>query len=322
GSCLADGSSGSCLADGSSGSCLADGSSGSCLADGSVGSWQTGGFAGSWQTGGFAGSWQTDSSDGVWQTGSSGAAGQTDGQFRRRWADGQFRRRWADGQFKRRWADGQFRRRWADGHTCREETERQPGAWGCHRTHQAGETYRRLDVKRHLKDRAVGEYWSSGAQPWHHSPRLEYYTSPYPPECRHRLNRAVDEHWRSSAYYAHFSLRLHYHICPVRAERRHRTHCTLPALRRHSTQSRRRIPWTETAYRRPDALSRHNTPRLDAHTHMTLSGVCSIAHRAMGTHWRHRALNRITRCLTSDALLIISTRSALRSATWLSHTPL
>ncbi|XP_064877002.1 hornerin-like isoform X1 [Oncorhynchus nerka] len=197
-------------------------------------------------------------------------------------------------------------RRRTGGTTCREETERQPGAWGCHRNHQAGETFRRLGVRRSLKDWAVGEHWSSGAQPWHHFPRLDNYSSPDPPECRHRLNRAVGKHGRSSAYYTHLSLWLHSHICPARAERRQRTHCTLPAPRRHSTQSRRRITWTKTAYRRPDPLSRHHTPwlnahtrmALNAHTRMALSGGCPIAHRAMGTHWRHRALNRITRCLT------------------------
>ena len=175
--------------------------------------------------------------------------------------------------------------------------------------------------RKHRMAQAVGEHWSPGAQPWHHSSRLDDHFSLDPPECRHRLNRAVGKHGRSSAYYTHLSLRLHSHIRPARAERRQRTHCTLPAPRRHSTQSRRRIPWTKTAYRRPDPLSRHHTPWLDARTRMTLSGGCPIAHRAMDTYWRHRALNRITRCLPSIALLIISTRGERRSATWLSSTP-
>jgi hypothetical protein len=48
-------------------------------------------------------------------------------------------------------------------------------------------------------EQGCGEHWSSGAQPWHHSSRLNDYFSPAPPECRHRLNRAVGEHWRSGA---------------------------------------------------------------------------------------------------------------------------
>ena len=136
-----------------------------------------------------------------------------------------------------------------------------------------------------------------GAQPWHHSSRLDDHFSPDPPGCRHRLNRAVGEHWRSGAY--------HLHLSP---NARHRAHCTLPAPRRHSTQSQRRIPWAETVYRRPNTLSRHNTPWLDAHSRMALVGGW-----AMSSYWRHRALDRITRCLTSTALLPVSTGCWLRS---------
>jgi hypothetical protein len=133
----------------------------------------------------------------------------------------------------------------------REETERQPGAWGCHR--------------------AVGEHWSSGAQPWHHSSRMDDHFSLDHPECRHRLNQAVGEHWRSGAYYSHLSLRLNAHICPAWVERRHRTDCTLPAPRRHSTQRRRRMPWADMTYQRPDP------PWLDAHSRMALAGGWPIA---------------------------------------------
>ena len=143
----------------------------------------------------------------------------------------------------------------------------------------------------------MGEHWSSGAQPWHHSSRLDNHFSPDPPECRHRLNRAVGEHWISGAYHSHLSLRLDAHIHPAWAERRNRAHCNLPALRRHSTQSWHRIPWAEMAYWRPNTLSRYNTPWLDAHSRMALAGSWSIAHRAMSAYWRHRVLDRITRCL-------------------------
>ena len=52
------------------------------------------------------------------------------------------------------------------GRLWREETERQPVVWGCHRTHQAGETYRRPGAwRRHRMDRAVGEYWRSKCIP-------------------------------------------------------------------------------------------------------------------------------------------------------------
>ena len=192
--------------------------------------------------------------------------------------------------------------------------ERQPGAWGCHRTHQAGETYRRPGAwRRHRMDRAVGEHWSPGAQPWHHFSRLDDPFSPDPPECRHRLKWAVGEHWRSGAYHSHLSLRFNTHIRRLRAERWHRTHCTLP--RRHSTQLRRRIPWTETAFWRLNTLGWHNTPWLDAHSRLALAGGWPIAHRAVSAYWRHRALDRITRCLTSTALLPVSTKSGLRSPT-------
>jgi hypothetical protein len=139
-------------------------------------------------------------------------------------------------------------------------------------------------------DWAVGEHWSYGAQPWHHSSRLDDHFSPDPPECRHSLNRAVGEHWRSAAYHSHHSLRLNAHIRPALAERRHRAYYTRPAPRRHSTQSRRRIPLAETEYRRPNTLSRHNRPWLDAHSRMALVGGWHIAHRAMSAYWRHCAL--------------------------------
>jgi hypothetical protein len=48
-------------------------------------------------------------------------------------------------------------------------------------------------------------------------------------------------------------------------------------------------------------LGRHNTRWLDAYTRMALAGGWLIAHRAMSAYWRHRALDRITRCLTSTA---------------------
>ena len=159
-------------------------------------------------------------------------------------------------------------------------------------------------------DRAVEEYWSSAAQPWLPSSRLDDHFSPDPPECRHRLNRAVGEHWRSGAYHSHLSLRLNAHIHPARAERRHRAHCTLPAPRGHSTQ---RIPWDETAYQRPNTLSRHNTPWLDAHSQVALVGGWPIALWAMSAYWRHCALDRITRCLTSTTLLPVSTGNWHRS---------
>nr|XP_046223973.1 metal transporter CNNM4-like [Oncorhynchus gorbuscha] len=61
-------------------------------------------------------------------------------------------------------------------------------------------------------------------------------------------------------------------------------HCTLPAPRGHSTQSLRRIPWAEMAYRRPKTLSRHNTPWLDAHSRVALAGGWPIALRAMSAY--------------------------------------
>jgi hypothetical protein len=133
--------------------------------------------------------------------------------------------------------EGDWRLR-TGGRLWREETEtyRRPGAW-----------------RRHRIDWAVGENWSSDAQPWHHSSRLADHVSPDPPECRHRSNRAVEEHWRSGAYHSHLSLRLNAHI------------------------RRRRRSWTETAYWRPNALSRHNPPWLDAHSRMALTGGWHIA---------------------------------------------
>ncbi|XP_071004073.1 tripartite motif-containing protein 5-like [Oncorhynchus clarkii lewisi] len=81
---------------------------------------------------------------------------------------------------------------------------------------------------------------------------------------------------------------LNTHIRTARPERRHRANCTLPAPRRHSMQRRRRIPWSETAYRRPNTLSRHNMPWLDAHSRMALAGGWPIAHQAMSAYWRHQ----------------------------------
>ena len=57
----------------------------------------------------------------------------------------------------------------------------------------------------------------------------------------------------------------------------------------------------------------HHSSRLDDHSRMALAGGWPIAHQAMSAYWQHRALNRITRCLTSTALLPVSTGSWLRS---------